>query len=404
MKFKYQSKTTDGENQVGVVEAPSREMATSILTGHGLFILSLEEQGKTSWYEKVSDFFFKRLRQKELVIFIRQFATLLEARVPLNTSLKSLNEQTSHPILKEAILQISEDVDGGLSLSQAIERQPEIFSRFFSSMIRSAEITGNLENVMGFLADYVEREYDLMKRMQSALIYPSLVVTLFLIVSFILVAFVIPQISPVFTEAGVQLPFFTLMLVAVGSFLSQWWPIVLFGLFVLILIAIDYFQTPEGKAMRDELKVTLPIVKKIYLPLTITRIAHSSSMLLKGGVPVVQALEIIGETSDNVVYRELMHQIADDVRGGQPLSASAAKYPDYFPSLVTQMLAVGEISGQLESTFSRISTFYGREADAAINNILEIIQPVLIVGIGILVGLLFASILLPIYQLVGTIH
>src|SRR3990167_10973845 len=191
MKFKYQSKTTDGENQVGVVEAPSREMATSILTGHGLFILSLEEQGKTSWYEKVSDFFFKRLRKKELVIFIRQFATLLEARVPLNTSLKSLNEQTSHPILKEAILQISEDVDGGLSLSQAIERQPEIFSRFFSSMIRSAEITGNLENVMGFLADYVEREYDLMKRMQSALIYPSLVVTLFLIVSFFLLAFVI---------------------------------------------------------------------------------------------------------------------------------------------------------------------------------------------------------------------
>lgn len=404
MKFKYQAKTIEGENQVGVVESPNRQAAEGILTSHNLFILSLEEANKGNWYERISDYFFNRLRKKELVMFTRQLAMLLEVRVPLNTSLKTMREQTSNPILKEAILQISEDLDSGLPLSSSLERQPGIFSNFFLSMVRSAEVTGNVENVMGFLADYLEREYSLYQKARSALIYPSIVIILFMVVSFILVAFVIPQISPIFSEAGVKLPLFTMILVATGSFLGQWWPVVVFGIFAIVVMGIDYFQTVEGKALKDEMKINLPIVKKIYIPLTITRIANSASMLLKGGVPMVQTLEIIGETSDSVVYRDVMHQIADDVRQGQPLSAATAKHPGYFPLMFTQMLGVGEAAGQLEKTFNRISTFYGREADSAVDNIVELIQPILIVGIGLLVGILFASVLLPIYQLTGSIH
>lgn len=404
MKFKYQAKTLEGENQVGVVESPNRQTAETILTSHNLFILSLEEANRARWYEKISDYFFNRLKSKELVVFTRQFAMLLEVRVPLGTSLKTMQEQTNSPILKEAILQISEDIDSGLPLSGALERQPGIFSGFFLSMIRSAEVTGNVENAMSFLADYLEREYYLYQKARSALIYPSIVVILFLVVSFILVAFVIPQISPIFSEAGVKLPLFTTILVTTGAFLGQWWPVFLFGVFVIVIMAIDYFQTAEGKALKDEMKISLPIIKKIYLPLTITRIANSASMLLKGGVPMVQALEIIGETSDSVVYREIMHQIADAVRQGQPLSAATAKYQGYFPLMFTQMLGVGEAAGQLEQTFTRISAFYGREADSAVNNIVDLIQPILIVGIGILVGILFASVLLPIYQLTGSIR
>ncbi|MBI4085372.1 MAG: type II secretion system F family protein [Candidatus Liptonbacteria bacterium] len=404
MKFKYQAKTKEGENQIGVVEAASKEAATSILAEHNLFILSLEEAEKSRWYEKLSDYFSNRLHKKDFVIFTRQLAILLEARVPLNISLKTLHKQTTSPMLKEAVLQISENIDAGLSFSQALERQPEIFSGFFTSMVRSAELTGNLENVMGFLADYLEREYSLEQKAQSALIYPAILIILFFVVSFILATFVVPQVGPIFSEAGVELPLFTLIIVAVSAFLNQWWPVILFALFGIALMIVDYFRTPEGKAVKDEFKISLPILNKIYLPLTITRISNSASMLLKGGVPVVQSMEIIGETADNVVYREIMHQIAEDVRQGQTISASASKYPQYFPSLVTQMIAVGEEAGQLESTFSRISAFYGREADAAIGNIVELIQPVLIIGIGIVIGILFASVLLPLYQLVGTIH
>lgn len=404
MKFKYQGKTKEGENQTGVVEAGNRDAAVNILTSHNIFILSLEEAERVRWYERISRYLFGRVKRRDLVVFVRQLSTLLEARVPLSNTLKTLYEQTAQPRLKEAALQISEDIDAGLGLSQALERQPEIFSRFFVSMIRSAEITGNLESVVGFLADYLEREYALITKARSALIYPVLVIGLFMVVAFILVAFVLPQIGPIFVQAGVTLPFFSLILLNLGAFLGRWWAVLLLGTGVLIVMILDYFQTPEGMAMKDELKIHLPIVRKIYVPFTITHIANTASMLLRGGIPAVQAMEIIGETTDNVIYREIFHEIAESVRQGQPLSSSTAKFSNYFPALFTQMLVVGEAAGQLESTFSRLSQFYGREADAMINNIVELIQPILIMGIGGLVGLLFASVLLPLYQLIGTIR
>lgn len=404
MKFKYQAKTRDGENQVGVVEATDKEMAASILTGHNLFLLSLEQAEKVSWYEKTIDYFFNRLSDAELVIFTRQLAILLEARVPLNTSLKTLREQTANQVLKEALLQIFEDVDAGLPFSQAIGRQPEIFSTFFSSMVRSAEVTGNLESVMGFLADHIEREYILKQKAKSAMIYPIILFLLFSVVSLVLVIFVIPQIGPIFAESGVSLPLFTIILMGVSSVIIQWWPVLIFMLLGIFLMIADYLQTEEGRAVKDQLKIATPIIKKIYVPLTITRITNSAAMLLKGGIPLVQAIEILGDTSDNAVYKEVLYKIAGDVRQGETLSSSTAKYPEYFPSLITQMIIVGEVAGQLEQTFTRASAFYGRQADESINNIVELIQPVLIVGVGVLVGLLFASILMPIYQLIGTIH
>lgn len=404
MKFKYQGKTKEGESQTGIVEAGNRDIAVNILTAHNVFVLSLEEAEKVGWYARIAGYLFSRIKRQDLVVFTRQLATLLEAHVPLNRSLKTLYEQTVNSRLKEAALQISEDIDAGLALSQALERQPGIFSRFFISMIRSAEITGNLESVIGFLADYLEREYELITKARSALIYPVVVIGLFFIVAFILVAFVLPQIGPIFVQAGITLPFFSSILLNLGAFLGRWWAILLLATGVLIVMVFDYFQTPEGMATKDELKIHLPIVHKIYLPLTITHIANTASMLLRGGVPAVQAMEIIGETTDNVIYREIFHEIAESVRQGQPLSSSMAKYTDYFPAMFVQMLVVGETAGQLEKTFSNLSNFYGREADNMINNIVELIQPVLIIGIGGLVGLLFASVLLPLYQLIGTIH
>jgi type IV pilus assembly protein PilC len=404
VKFKYQAKTKEGENQVGFVDAANKESAAAILASHNLFVLALTEAETTVWYESISNYFFAKLKRKDLVVFTRQLATLLEARVPLNTSLKTMYEQTTQPVLKEVALQISEDVDAGLALSQALERQTGVFSGFYVSMIRSAEVTGNLQSVIGFLADYLEREYVLIAKARSALIYPALVISLFLVVAFILVAFVMPQIGPVFIEAGVQLPLFTVILLNTGTFLARWWIVVLLAVIVIAGMAADYLQTAEGRATRDEMKLRLPIIKKIYLPLTITRIANTAAMLLKGGIPAVQALEIIGETADSAVYREVFHQVAEDVRQGQPLSASMARYPDYFPSLVIQMLTVGEAAGQLETTFIRLSAFYGREADSMIANIVDLIQPLLIIGIGAVVGLLFAAILLPLYQLIGSIH
>lgn len=403
MKFRYRAKNKSGELQVGFVEAGNRDMASTILGGHELFILSIEEADTRRLGDRIANY-FGRVKRKDLVIFTRQMATLLEARLPLTDAIKTLYEQTSHERLHDAIFEIREDIDSGLALSQALERQSAIFPGFFVSMVRSAEVTGNLERVMGFLADYLEKEAVLIQKTRSALIYPGIVIGLFVVVAFIMVTFVFPQIAPVFAQSGVELPWFTKFLIASGTFLAAWWPALVLAVVIGFVILVNYLATSEGKAFLDDLKVRLPIVRKVYLPITITRLANVSSMLLKSGVPMTQAMEIASQTIDNVLYQELLDKIAQEVREGGHLADAFSRYPKFFPPLVYQMIAVGETTGRVDELFARLATFYGREGDNLVNNLVDLLQPVLMIGIGILVGVLFASILLPLYQLTSTIQ
>lgn len=402
MKYKYQAKTKEGEAQVGFVEAGSREAAASILSTHQLFVLSIEEVDRPHWWDRVSRW-FGRVKGKDFMIFTRQMATLFEAQLPLTEVLQTLYKQTKHPVLREAIFQISEDVDAGLSFSQALERQDAVFSEFYISMVRSAEVTGNLDKVIGFLADYEEKEFELLTKARSAMIYPGIVIGLFIVVAIIMLTVVFPQIEPVFTQSGVELPWFTKLLIGSGAFFRKWWLgfVLLFGF--LITMLLDYMQTPEGKALRDELMIRLPIVKRVYLPLTITRLSNAASMLLVGGVPVAQAIEIVGQTIDNVLYKDLLSDVSQEVRQGIHLAEALGKYPNYFPPLATQMIGVGETTGQVSQMFAKVAAFYGKEADNLINNLVDLIQPVLMIGIGLMVGILFASILMPLYQLTTNI-
>lgn len=403
MKYKYRAKTKDGEEQTGFVDAANRDAAITILTSHELFILSIEETEKVRWFDRVSSY-FGRVKRKDLVVFSRQMAVLMEAQLPLTSVIKTLENQTTHPVLKEAALQIREDIDAGLAFSQALERQNQIFPVYFVSMVRSAEVTGNLDKVIGFLADYLEKEAALVGKARSAMIYPFIVIGLFAVVVIIMLTFVFPQIVPVFEQSGVKLPAFTALLLGLGNFLSRWWIGVAVLLAIVVIVVLDYLKTPEGVAFKDDLKIRFPIVKKIYVPLTLTRFASTTSMLLRGGVPITQAIEIVGQTIDNVIYRDLLHKVAEDVSQGEHLADAIGKAPDHFPPLVSQMISVGETTGRVDQMLIRISDFYGKEADTLVGNLVDLIQPVLMIGIGIMVAVLFASILLPLYQLTSSIQ
>jgi type IV pilus assembly protein PilC len=403
MKFKYQAKTKDGSTQVGFVEAGDRDAASQILGGHDLFVLSVEMVDKPNALDNISGF-FSRVKRKDLIIFARQLSTLLEARLPLNTALKILFQQTASPTLKEAISQVTDDIDAGISFSQALARQNRVFPDFYVEMVRAAEVTGNLNEVATFLADYTEKEGDLASKASSALIYPGIVVGLFVIVAFILITFVYPSLGGVFAQNGVALPWYTQMLLNTGNFLSKWWIAVIVAVGALATVAINYSQTEEGTALLDEAKIRLPIVKKVYLPVIMARFGNSAALLVHGGIPIAQALEIIGHMVGNVLYKDVVHDIAEDVRQGSLLSQSISKYPQFFPQLIPQMIAVGETTGKIEEMFSRLSGIYTREADEVSNNLVDLIQPILMIGIGLMVGLLFASILIPIYNLTGSIH
>jgi type IV pilus assembly protein PilC len=341
MKFKYQAKTKDGTTQVGFVEASDRDSASTILASHDLFVLSVVVSRPPGILDGVVGF-FGRVRRKELIVFARQLSTLLEARLPLNNALKILYEQTTSPALKTAISQVTEDVDAGISFSQALARQDKVFPDYYIEMVRAAEVTGNLNEVSTFLADYTEKEGDLASKASSALVYPGIVIGLFVVVAFILITFVYPSLGGVFAENGVALPWYTQMLLTTGNFLHAWWIAVVLAVIALATIVINYSQTEEGKSLLDEAKIRLPIVKKVYLPVIMARFGNSAALLVHGGIPLAQALEIIGHMVGNVVYRDVVHNIAEDVRQGSLLSQSIAKYPQYFPALISQMVAVGE--------------------------------------------------------------
>lgn len=403
MKFKYQAKTKEGETQVGFVEAGNRESAIDILTGHDLFVLSVASTETRGFGDRINGF-LNRVRRKDMVVFARQLATLLEARLPLNNALKILRGQTTNQLLKEALLQISEDIDSGLSFSQALEREGNIFPDFYVEMVRAAEVTGNMNEIASFLADYTEKEGDLASKASSALIYPGIVLALFIVVAFILLTFVFPSIGSVFAENGVQLPWYTQALLTTGNFLAKWWFVVIAGAVVLGVVVVDYFGTEEGKALADDAKIRLPIAKKVYLPVIMARFGNAAALLVHGGIPIAQSLEIIGHMVGNVLYRDVIHDIAEDVRQGKLLSESIAARSEFFPALVSQMVAVGETTGKTEEMFTRLSGIYTREADQVTNNLVDLIQPILMIGMGLMVGLLFASILIPIYNLTANIH
>jgi len=403
MKFKYQARTQKGELQIGFVEAPSKEEAAAILSRHSLYILLLEEVRSKRLADRLANY-FGRVKTKDLMVFTRQFATLLGSKIPLADALITLERQTRNLSLREAVREIGADVDAGLSLSQALEKQAHIFSEFYINMIRSAEITGKVDEAVGFMADYLERQMALLGRLRDALIYPAIMIVLFFVVGGILVVVVFPQIKPIFDEAGIELPFFTKLLLGAAAFLAHWWWAVLLTAAFLVVFGLDYLKTAEGKVVRDEIILRLPIFQNILKELYVTRFAESLRVLIQGGIPIAQAIEIAGHTIGSAAYGEALHQIATAVRQGESLSQAIARESRLFPPLVSQMVAVGESTGRLEELLERVAQFYTREVNSSLNNLVELVQPLLMVAIGVLVGLLFASILIPIYDLARSLR
>jgi len=399
MKFKYTARTQTGELQTGFVEGVNREAAYNILVGNNLYLLSLESSEIPHWYDPIVNF-LKKVKNKDVMILTRQLAVLLSAKISLGDSLKNVYKQTPNLVLRETIGEISSDVDSGLSFSQSLERHGAIFSNFYISMVRSAEITGRVDEVVNYLADYLEKEYEFTSKIKGALTYPIIVFVLLFVVGGIMIAFVFPQLTPIFAEANVELPFFTRVFLFLGDFILQWWLVIIIFLAMIIVSLVNYFKSSEGKVVLDEIIIKLPVFGTLFKKTYIARFAESVSVLIKGGVPVAQALEISSHTVGSIIYRDAIKDLADAVREGVLLSNALEQNSTYFPSLVSQMVAVGESTGQLDELLARAGSFYTREAGETIDNLVELIQPALMIVIGIAVGILFAAVLLPIYGLV----
>lgn len=402
MKYRYSARTKQGELQVGYVEAVTRDAASEVLGGHELYILSLEELRPARWYHSIV-YLFRRVRRKDLAIFTRQFATMLEAKISIHDALNALYYQTPNPTLREAIFQIASDLDAGISLSQTLAKQSHIFFEFYIHLIQSAEVTGQVEESMGFLADYLEKEMVLVSKVRNAFIYPVFIVVLAGIVGAILIGLVFPQVKPLFEDANVELPLVTRVFLIAGTFLSEWWVAIIVFFVALIGIIIDYVRTDEGKAVVNQVGLTMPIIGDFFKKLYVARFSEIASVLIKGGIPIAQAIEISGHTLVSALYREILHDVAEGVRRGELMSQAFDRHSKFFPPIVNQMVTVGEQTGKLDEMFVRIGKFYSREVENLVGNVVELIQPILMIVIGLLVGFLFAALLLPIYNLIQVI-
>ncbi|MDP1688519.1 MAG: type II secretion system F family protein [bacterium] len=398
MKYKYTARTKSGELQTGDINTGSREKALALLTEHDLFVIELKEGLEMNFLVRISAF-FNKVKIKDLMLFTRQFATLLEAHVPINDSLRTLYQQTTSFRLKEVIFSITSDVDAGLSLSQALDRYSDVFGEFYINMVQSAEVTGRMDEVLTFLAEYIEKEHALATRLRSALTYPAVVISLFIVVGGIVVLIVVPSLAPLFEESKVELPLFTKFLIGTANFIKGWWWLLILLISGFAFFGTDYVRTPEGRAIFDELKLKVPLFGNLMKKLYVARLTESISVLLKGGIATRQSIEIASHVVGNYMYSDLLHDAAERVNAGELMSQAFAHHPTYFPPLLSQMVAVGENTGRLDDMLARVSKFYTTEVDETVANMVELIQPALIIIIGVLTGLLFASMLLPIYDL-----
>ena len=382
------------------MEARDKKNAADILQRNDLIVVAIEEKKDVPIYARRIKF-FERVKAKDIVILSRQLATLFEAEIPLITSLRTVARQTDSIPLREKIFEISADVEGGSSLSDALTKHPDVFSEFYVNMVRAGEASGKLDEILPYLADHVERDYEVRAKIRGALTYPAFVITGFLIAMTVLMVFVIPNLTSILTEGGQDLPLITDIIIGISEFVRASWYILLFMGIGGSVLLLRYIKTEKGKEVWDRVQLKIPVFGEILKKVYLFRFTESLGTLIEGGLPIIRAISISRDITGNTVYKEILKDVEDAVRRGGTIGETLILY-DEIPPLVTQMVVVGEKAGKLVAVLHNIASFYKKEVDSATDNITSLIEPILIVVMGVAVGLLVAGVLLPIYNMVGT--
>jgi type IV pilus assembly protein PilC len=398
MQFNYQARTKEGEIKLGTIEASSREAALDLLEKYGLFATLLEEIKVVPIYQRRIKL-FERIPQGEIVSFTRQTAILFKSRIPVVEIFYTLGRQTKNPLFRKKIMDIAESVEGGSSLSAALAQHPKIFNQFFVSIVKSGEVSGELPEVLDYLADHLERDHDFHSKIVGAMIYPILVLVVVFVVLAAMFLFVIPKLGEVIKEMEIEVPFFTQIILSASDFFRKWGlPLAL--IFVILIIGIIRFaRSKEGKKIFDKTFLRFPILGGFIQKVALTRFAENLATLISGGVAIAQSLEITADIVGNDVFKTIILEARDGVKKGETISSVLEKYPQVVPPLFTQMTSVGEKAGQISPALMNIVSFYRKDVDRTLENFVGFLEPLMIIFLGIVVAGLVAAVLMPIYQI-----
>ncbi|MBL7045232.1 MAG: type II secretion system F family protein [Parcubacteria group bacterium] len=401
MLFKYTAIDKTGHETAGSIDAINEDVAINSLQRQGLIIASIiSAEEKTFLGSDIT--FFDRVSNKEVVILSRQISTLFEAQVSALRVFKLLGVESKNKLLKSALSDVVDDLQAGNTISKALSKHSKIFTPFYVNMVKAGEESGKLDQTFTYLADYLDRSYEVTSKAKNALIYPAFVVFTFLTVMVLMLTLVIPRISQIFLDSGQELPIYTKLVVGLSNFFVN------YGIFLIILIIIGGFffwrfsKTEAGKSSISRTRLSVPYLGNLYRKLYLSRISDNLGTMLSSGIAMVRAIEISATVVGDTTYEKILKESSEAIKAGAPVSESLGKYPE-IPNIMIQMMKVGEETGELGKILDTLSKFYAREVKNAVDTLVTLIEPMMIVALALGVGVLLAAVLMPIYNISSSI-
>jgi type IV pilus assembly protein PilC len=395
MLFTYKALDEKGQEVGGSIDAVNVDVAIASVQRRGLVITTINESTQGAGLGRRLTI-FDRVSNKDVVILSRQIATLFGAQVSALRVFRLLSGETENKVLGQMIAIVADDIQGGASISKALAKHPKAFSTFYVNMVKAGEESGKLDQTFLYLADYLDRSYAVSSKARNALIYPAFVVATFITVMILMLTLVIPKISTIITEAGQQIPLYTRIVIGISNFFVDYgWML----LIAVIVIGFFIWRTGRGEGGTmafDQAKLSIPYIGSL------SRIADNMNTLLISGVPMIKALELTADVVDSKVYEKVLRDSMELVKGGRPLSDALSTHPEV-PGIMVQMTKIGEETGELGSILDTLAKFYQREVVNAVDTLVDLIEPVMIVGLGLGVAFLLASVLIPIYNISSSI-
>ena len=397
------SKTNKEKTISGTVEARDRAAALTTLTKQQLNPISIKLANEKNGLGFLGAFFSKsKVKPDELVIFTRQLSAMIGAGVPLLRALNSMQTHTESEAFKKVLERVTSDIEGGSSFAEALGKHPATFNDVYTNMVRAGEAAGILDEILKRLALEQEKSATIRKKVKSAMSYPMVLMGITVLAFFGLMIFVIPQIGKIITDLGgpdAKLPILTQIMLGISGFIIDFWWLVFPGIIAAVIFLLRYIKTPVGKRQYDTIVVRMPVIKTIIRKVAVARFARTYSSLIGAGVSVIEALAVSAKAIGNSVYDDAIAKAADRVKNGEQLSSVLEENTDLFPPILAQMLSVGEETGQTDVILIKVADFYEEEVDVAIDGISSIIEPVMIVVMGSMVGVIAASVMQPIASL-----
>jgi type IV pilus assembly protein PilC len=396
MLFNYKALENTGAKKEGQIEAVTIDIAIDALQKRGLIIADIGPAVTEKWYEKLS--LGSKVKNKDIVILSRQMATLFEAQVSALKIFNLLAAEIENKYLQKVLSEITEDLQGGSTISKSLAKHPDVFTEFYVNMVKAGEETGKLNETFDYLADYLDRSYEVVTKAKNALIYPAFVMSVFVGVMILMFTFIVPKISIILKDSGQPVPFYTQVVFAISDLMVHYGALLAAGLVVVIFFSIRYIRTEEGRAAWAHFKLSIPYVGDLYKKLYLSVIADNMNTMVLSGIPMARAIEVTASVVGNEVYRGILDDALSAVKSGSSFSSALSNHEE-IPGMLVQMIKVGEETGELGSILKTMARFYQREVVNAVDTLVGLIEPVMIVLLALGVGTLLASVLIPIYNI-----